>query len=268
MIRRPTCPRTSIDPLLRVFLDRYGLHLLAIPREDVDVGELYAVRRGRATPIGSIRGYVAPPLRLPRRRRGEVMAGVAQTISLPVSVDAGLGLLKGFFSAIGVPGLLGDLRVAYRRSRVGLLRLRFTDPRRDSTDLGALGNALAGRSIDSTNAAWDQGAKHYLVTAVARASTIVVTALESGGHEVELDISALQIANARGNLKVERVGRGTVAYAGVKALAFGVELNEVVEAGNPATVQLPAMLDTVRVRGPRGWSLVGGPTGSAFLDFA
>jgi TIR domain-containing protein len=268
MIKRPACLRTSTDPLLRLFLDRYGLHLLAAPRENLDVGELYAVRRRRATPIGNIRSYLSPPLRLPRPRRGEVMAGVAETISLPVSLDAGLGILKGLFEAIGAPGLLAGVHATYHGRRVGMLRFGFADSQRDSMDLGVLGKALAGRRVDSTNAAWDRGAKHYLVTAVARAATIVVTALESGGHGVDVDLGPLQVAKVIGDLKVERVGKGTVAYRGASALAFGVELNEVVEAGKPATVKLPAMLETLHVRNPsdRGWNFVGGLSDSAFLD--
>jgi hypothetical protein len=48
------CKRTTTDPLIRRVLDRYGLHLLAIPRADAVVGDVYLHDGRRMAPIGNV----------------------------------------------------------------------------------------------------------------------------------------------------------------------------------------------------------------------
>ena len=46
--------RNTSDPLMRLFLDKYYLHLLSIPREDVLIGDLYAYDGSRVSTPGKI----------------------------------------------------------------------------------------------------------------------------------------------------------------------------------------------------------------------
>lgn len=103
------CKRTTTDPLVRAFLDRYGLNLLQIPRADVAVGDLYAVRGDRALPPGRVTDFLTPPPRLPRVRR-EPLADLTDVVSDAVSVHAGLGLFEGFLTALAAGAVSGRVR--------------------------------------------------------------------------------------------------------------------------------------------------------------
>lgn len=46
--------RNSGDPLLRMFLDKYHLNWLSVPREKAEVGDLYVYDSKRASAPGKI----------------------------------------------------------------------------------------------------------------------------------------------------------------------------------------------------------------------
>src|SRR6185436_9856151 len=55
------CKRTTSDPLVRAFLDNYGLNLLSIPRKNAMCGDLYIADGPRVSTPGHIAQVLIPP---------------------------------------------------------------------------------------------------------------------------------------------------------------------------------------------------------------
>lgn len=267
------CKRSEPDPLLRLFVDLYNLHLLAIPRENSAVGDLYVHDGQRTSAPGSVTNFLTPRFTVPPVARGERMADVAGTMSQGVDVKVGLGLLEGFLTAMGAGGLIGDTKAEFARAMTRTLRFRFAEATRDSIDPFLLGETLAGHSFDRRNAIHDDKYRYYLVTAVVRSRSIGVTAERERTSSAELDLEALAVAEVGGGVTIRQSSQGEVTFAGDRALAFGVELYELVEGTHGEGMRLRAPESAVRVRGRRKASLpepafIGGEDGDAFLSLA
>ena len=264
------CKRSEPDPLLRLFVDLYNLHLLAIPRENSSVGDLYVHDGRRTSAPGSVTHFLTPRFTLPPVARDERMADVAGTLSQGVDVKVGLGLLEGFLTAMGGGGLIGDTKAEFVRTGTRTLRFRFGEATRDSIDPLLLGGTLTGHAFDKGNAVHGQGYRYYLVTAVVRSRSIGVTAERERTMSAELNVQALKVADVDGGVTIRKSSQGEVTFAGDKALAFGVELYELVEGEHGEGMRLRAPESTVRVRGRRKAPLpepafIGGMEGDAFL---
>ncbi len=148
------CRRTTGDPLARMFLDQFSLNLLQIPRENARVGDLYAVLGDRALPPGRTGDILDPSPELPELKT-EPLGDLAGVVSDAVSVQAGVGLLEGFLTAMGAAGLVADARVRYGSGAVRGLRFRLTDAMRESVSTGELGNALIGCRHDQGIRWWE-----------------------------------------------------------------------------------------------------------------
>src|SRR5262245_8099749 len=108
------CTRTTHDPLVRAFLDNYNLHLLAVPRENVAVGDLYVDDGTRVSAPGSIRYFLDPPLEVQPISAREIMADITGKVSLDVSLKVGLGILGGFLNVLGAGEILNKIHMSYK----------------------------------------------------------------------------------------------------------------------------------------------------------
>lgn len=112
------CKRNTDDPLLRMFLDHYQLHLLAVPREKAAVGDVYVERGSRVSSPGSITHLLDPPLVVRNVRKNEIMSDVSGRTSRSIEAGAGLGLLKGFIEALGGGTVAAKVHAAYNATGV------------------------------------------------------------------------------------------------------------------------------------------------------
>jgi hypothetical protein len=220
------CKRSTDDPLVRLFLDRYGLNLLPIPRESAAVGDLYVYDGRRVSPPGNVTYFLDPPPEMPELTTGERMADVEGVMSSGFSLDLGLGLLEGFFMAFGAGALADKVTAEYRAQETRSLRFRITEATRDFVDPFKLGMALIGRRLLTEHPMWSEDNRYYLVTGVARTPSISVVAENGGSSGVQLDVEALKVVGATGALTLERSSEYEVVYKGDRLLAFGVELCE------------------------------------------
>ena len=222
------CKRNTEDPLVRAFLDRYGLHLLAIPRERADVGDLYIAGKRGVAVAGRVEHLLEPPLEIRATTVGERLADVAGLVSLGVTVGAALGLLEGFLSALGAAGLVGNARASFESKRTRSIRFRFQNATRDSTDVLKVGQAIWRHRFPERHGVGDAGSRYYLATAVARTSSLTIRAETESGDAVKLDLDAARIGGADANVKITEASEGDITFAGERPLAFGVELHELV----------------------------------------
>lgn len=220
------CKRTTVDPLLQVFLEAYGLNLLSVPREDADVGSLYVRNNGRISSPGLLSRFLTPELDIPTVAKNQRMASVIGKVSSAISCSVGLSLLEGFFIALGAAAFFGKVRSAYVTGKAHSLRFSFRDPCRDSIDVGLMGSKLIRHEFNADHALINPGNRYYLVTGVARSTSISVTAATKSQDSVSLGVEVFKVADAEGRLQIKSEGEGTYTYSGTKRLAFGVELYE------------------------------------------
>jgi hypothetical protein len=257
-----------------MFLDRYGLNLLSIPREKASVGDLY-VDDGRHTSApGSVEYFLDPPVEIPPPTTNEHMADVAGEISDAVAVSAGLGLLEGFLAALGAGGVISKVRAGYTAKKTESLRFHLDDATRDSVDPMRLGSLLAGHHPVPGHPMWSPSNRYYLVTAVARTPSITVIAKDDRSHTVDVDVEVIKLATVSTGVSVDGSSDVGITYKGAKKLAFGVELMELAFDSESGAVKLTVPDQAVTVRGSEGSvpsigrDFIGSPEGDAFLALA
>jgi hypothetical protein len=269
------CKRSTTDPLFRMFLDRYGLNLLSIPREKAAVGDLYVFDGRRTSAPGNVSYFLDSPVELPSPTKGEHMADVAGEISDGVSLKAGLGFLEGFLAALGAAGVVGNVRAGYEGRKAESLRFHLDDATRDFVDTLQLGRALAGRRLAQDHPMWSESNQYFLVTAVARTRSITVIAKDDRSRAVDVDVDALKVATASTDVSVERSSDVGVTYRGARRLAFGVELLKLSFDPARQSIVLSIPEEGVPVRSgdlapdPQlGRDFIGSPDADAFLSLA
>lgn len=261
--------RNTDDPLVRMFLDKYNLNLLSVPRENARVGDLYVYDGKRTSTPGSITYFLEPPFEIPRVNAGESMADVIGQVSNGMSLNAGLGLLECFLAAMGAAGILTKVRAGYETKGTKTLKFRFAQPTRDWLDGMQVGNKLIGHHIMERHALYVEGYRYYLVTAVARSSSIIITGETQSANSVSLDLEAMKAAEVSAGVSLTKSSEGEVTFSGKKSLAFGVELYELrydvkrkelrlLLAGGIQLRGKPAMPDARPV-------FIGGPEDEAFI---
>ncbi|MGH2543872.1 MAG: hypothetical protein ACRDIB_13805 [Ardenticatenaceae bacterium] len=218
--------RNTDDPLMRHFLDRYYIHLLAQPREGVAVGDLYVQDGKQVSSPGSVVYFLEPPLEMPPLNAGEVLADVSGMLSNAVSANAGLGLLDTFLAALGAAGIVSKLRAAFETKKASAVRFRFASATRDSVDPMQLGSKLIRHKIIEDHPLYDDDSHYYLVTAVVRTPNISIVAQSDSSTAVDLGVEAMQLGSADTGVTVEKMQGGEVTFKGKKSLAFGVQLYE------------------------------------------
>jgi hypothetical protein len=222
------CKRTTTDPLVKLFVERYHVNLLPVPRRDARCGQLYvAQRRGVAAVPGRIEELLEAPVSLPPTRTDEPLGNLGGAVSKRVEARAGLDLLDGFLDVTGLgSGLVATLRAEYERKRAHTVRFRLEQTTRDSIDPLSLGTALQGRRLERDHPWIADGNRYYVTAGVVRARVLVLQVEDERATSVDLGVEALAAVGGHAGISVERRAEGEIAYQGADALAIGVELYE------------------------------------------
>lgn len=102
--------RNTDDPLLKEFYKKYKLHLLALPREDSKIGDLYIFDSHDILPPSRIASYLdpAPDLQLINSKiESGKMADLSGKFSNKIDANVGVNLFSGFLIAIGAGAIIG-----------------------------------------------------------------------------------------------------------------------------------------------------------------
>jgi hypothetical protein len=244
--------RDTTDPLLKAFLQDYKIHLLAIPRRDATIGDVYVHTKKGVSAPGHLRSLLKPAPRMPRPNLGEPLAHITKTQTRALDLKIGLGLLEGFLSAIGASVVAGKIKAAYEQNGAAKIRFKIKNATRDSVDLLAFGKALIPCRLDEAHPFVQSGNRYYVTVGVLRSPSISVTAQDSDQKAVNVEASALKdAASVKAKINVKRGGDGELTYQGPEALAFGVELVEMTYDKTERKFQLSGMQDVVRIRGAK-----------------
>ena len=265
------CKRTTNDPLLRLFLDKYGLHMLSVPRENAKVGDLYVFDGKRVSTPGQVKYFLDTPLTMPKTFIGENMADVVGQLTHGISFKVGVSLLEGFLVAMGAGGLVGKLRTGYETKGVKTMKFCFEHATRDYVDAMQLGSKLSRHKLKEENALYREGSQYYLVTAVARSSAISINAEGDNSQAVDLEAELFKVGGVDLGVSVSNSGKGKLTFEGKKSLAFGVELYELMYDSKRGALRLLLPPGLIKVQGDSGAPIatpafIGGRDGEVLLD--
>jgi hypothetical protein len=245
----------SSDPLLKLMFERYNLSLLSIPRENASVGDLYMQdgNQNLSTP-GNIKNFLTGEFQIPSISTGEIMADVTGTTSRDASGKAGMNFLEGFLNALGPAGIGITVRGSYERRSQNKIIFTFQNPTRDYVDVFELGKSLINYRIMKENALYAKDRRFYIITAVARSSSIGIISEHNSKQTVDVDTGIMNLAKVSGGISIENSGAGQITFKGQKNLAFGVELYELkwLEDGDEARFQMGSIEKPVVARGEVG----------------
>jgi hypothetical protein len=258
--------RKSEDPLLKIFLEKYGLNLLSTPRENVNVGDLYLYGSNQSAVMfpGSITNFLVPEFTIPQITENETLADVSGQVSKDVSGKAALDFVQGFLSALGSIGIAGQIRGSYEKSKNANMLFSFPNTKRDYTDPFLLASKLKTHKFDIENALYKKDNHYYIVTSVVKSNSISVEIKANDEQSSDIDIELTKIIDASGSLKFEKNQAGKITYSGSKELAFGVEVYELQFNPNDGKISMSPSDSSIRARGPN--DLIGDPEGDAFIE--
>ena len=264
--------RKSKDPLLRMFLDKYHLNLLSVPREKAEVGDLYVYDGKRASAPGKISFFLNEPIEMPEVREGEIMADITGTLSHGVAFKVGFGLLEGFLTALGASGIVTKVRVGFEKEKTSQIKYRFARTTRDSVDILQMGVELIGKKLKEKHPLYREDHSYFLVTGVARTPSISIVAEGKDGQAVNLDLQALKIGEISPSVSVEKTGEGETTFSGEKSLAFGVELLKLLYDPEENRIKLEMQSDEIKLmhngqptKPMVGPAFIGGEQDDAFI---
>nr|WP_320192366.1 hypothetical protein [uncultured Desulfobacter sp.] len=263
--------RKAKDPLARLFVDRYGLHMLPRPRETLSVYDVFPVAGNRAASPGTLAAFVDAQLPFPEIRRGEVLADVCGTTSDSVSGSAGFKFLEGFFAAVGAIPVLGKLSNYFAAGRSAGIRFRFANAVRDSVDVFAFERVLRKHKCSRDDLLMKDGYSYYVVIGVHRSDSLGFKLLDSKFTEMDLATEITGLSS--GQFELKATGDRELVIKSDKQLAYGVELSELVYNPTRTRLELDITKDYVKVMAPGdalngiARSMIGGPEDSLMLEF-
>src|ERR1022692_4029658 len=235
--------RSTKDPLLRLFLDRYHVHLLAVPREGIDVGDTYVERDGAISAPGRISQILTPTFELPSVTRGERLADIAGNATSLIEVGVALHILDNLLAGFGIP--LG-LSPHGALDRAGSVSFRFHEVHRDSVDVLEVGGMLPDYKLNRDNAALTAKSRIYVTTAALFTASISLELEHHAGVNVA---NALDSAFGSAEVSVKAEGESRVTLHARQRLGFAVELHELAFSGEDGRPAWKRVAVPVRVRG-------------------
>ncbi len=220
----------SNDPLLQVILEKYHLNLLSIPREMVSLGDLY-IKDNNTRQIsspGNIAYFLLPKFALLEKDKvTETMADISAAISSKIPATIEIQFLEQFLNNLGISNnIITKLRTCYQSQNVATIRFSFADATRDYVDPIQLGSELTGYKLMKENALYSEGYRYFIVTAVARCSSLRLMAESDNKKAIDIDTEVMGLADASSVISKESSQEGEIVFKGNKRLAFGVELYE------------------------------------------
>jgi hypothetical protein len=253
---------------LRLFIDRYHVHLLAIPREGAGVGDLYVEQDGVVGTPGRVDEALSGGFVLPEQRVGERLADLAGQITRTVDAKVAGRVSELLLGGLGIPAGVGLTAAVTRSTGV---RFQFDEVFRSSVDVLAVGRALMGCTLLQEHPVVADATGFYLTTAVLTTTRISLLLSAASGTDLAAEVAAAGLAGAKAS--VSRAGTGELRLESAVPLAFAVELYELKFDPASGGMRLHRTVVPVRVRNSRRVmnrerlvpAVIGGPEGDLFL---
>jgi hypothetical protein len=256
------CGRT--DPFTKRVREVYSANVLRVPRAGVQPLLALAVADRRVDRRGELAELLGGDAAFPEPVTQPVadLSGMRST-SLDMSV--GVSLTTGFLAALGLPVPGGDLSgTLFTGAKT--LEFEVRDVSERTVDLGAVGKAMAGRSLDDNAATriflTDPSVRLLVVSRVLVSRHFAVHTTGRAGQSAEVSVDAIKdvIGQAQAAVTWKREGAQTVSFQGDQAvtfafaavpcavqtdrsLIFGVEVDDLTFGEAPAQPQVKPVVD-------------------------
>jgi hypothetical protein len=118
--------RNTDDPLMKIFLEKYKLHLLPVPLKDTLIGDVCVYDGKEVVARSSITDFLEKPFEKPPIITGS-MPDVSGKISKAVSFDIGIGLLESFLNVFGIGTMIQKIHANFQNKHVQSLKFSFSE---------------------------------------------------------------------------------------------------------------------------------------------
>jgi hypothetical protein len=219
------------DPSV-TYLNKLGYNVVKLPRTGIEPMDV--IGRDQTMqwlgPIDSIWSSALPKPQPGPPKPASAVNG-QRTDALDLSV--GLSILGNTLAAFGVS--VPSLDVAYKSAHA----VQFSYSNVTITEVAPFiaGAYLAKGELQSDNPAvknyfFSGRATAYLIIQVIKSNSLTVTATDSHGTAVSVDLSAFQGLDAKVGVKPSNSGNSTISFTGPQAITFGFAVQQIARQGN------------------------------------
>ena len=215
------------DPSIS-FLNKWGYNVVKLPSAGIEPLDLIGVERS-AQWLGTLSSVWTSkiPAPVPSPPRPASTVNGQKTDALELSL--GLSVLANALSAFGAA--VPSLDVAY--SKASTVQFAYTNVTLTTVSPLDAGNYLAGGTFQTENPTvqnyfQNPDAKAYLITSVLRSDSISVTASDTHGTGVTVDVPAISgMVGAKVGVKPSSSSNSTVTFTGPQPVTFGFIVQQI-----------------------------------------
>ena len=221
------------DPSL-TYLNKLGYNVVKLPRTGIEPLDVIGRDKKSVQLLGPIAEIwkSAVPQPAPGLPKAATAVNGQKTDAMELSV--GMGILKNALAAFGASA--PSLDTAYKSAHA--VQFSFTNVTLVSVSPFAAGNYLAKGDLATDNPVvrnyfLSGQATAWLIVEVLRSNSITVTASDSHGMEVGIDVPAIQnVLDAKIGMKPSNAANSTVTFSGPEAVTFGFAVQQIARVGD------------------------------------
>jgi hypothetical protein len=219
------------DPSV-TYLNKLGYNVVRLPRTGIEPMDV--IGRDRTMqwlgPIDSIWTSAIPkPQPGPAKPASAVNGQRTDALDVPV----GLNILANTLAAFGISA--PSLDVAYKSAHT--MQFSFSNVTVTEVAPFSAGNYLAKGELQSDNPVVKNyflsgQATAYLIVQVLKSNSLTVTATDSHGVAVNIDLGAFHGVDAKVGIKPSSSGTSTLSFTGPDSITFGFAVQQIAREGN------------------------------------
>lgn len=218
--------RKTTDPLGKLLFEKYSIHMLSRPRENVSVFDVFAVRDDQTFQSGGIDSFLRSKFDKPEVLENEALLDIDATFSDGVSGNVGLSFLQGFLAMLGA-GVMNGVSGALEKSKSRTLRFRFGGSTRDYVKDGfELEWKLGEHPFVRSDSAMKEDYRYYIASGVHHCKELTFEVFDENMVKIDASADVVALGGAKAGLAANKDRQITATSN--KTLAYGVELNEIV----------------------------------------
>jgi len=243
------------DPSL-TYLNQYGYNVVKLPRTGIDP-LLVLGRDTGLTSIGTLATVWKTPGPPPQPGPPHPAVSVEGQQTEKLDLSIGLKLLSNALAAFGAT----TPSVAFAYQKASKVQFSLVNVVSVAIDPFAVGEYLATGDLNMNNPFVqryfdDDDSKAYIITEVLKSDSVAVTATDSSGSEIKVDVPAISgVVGVGVSVSPSNESSATLTYKGKEAVTFGFKAFEIIYANGRWAVSgvepAGAMAFAAETGGPR-----------------
>jgi hypothetical protein len=229
-------PGKKKDPSM-TYLNKLGYNVVRLPRTGIEPMDVIG-RDETMQWLGSIDTIWTSAIPKPQPGPPKPASAVNGQRSDALDLSVGLGILSNTLAAFGASA--PSLDVAYKSAHS--VQFSYSNVTIVSVAPFVAGSYLAKGDLQSDNPAvrnyfLSGKATAYLIVEVLKSNSITVTATDSHGVAVGVDLPAIEgIVDAKIGVKPSNAANSTVTFTGPEAVTFGFAVQQIARVGDAWTL--------------------------------